>query len=169
MKTTVSILLIAIVLIFQNCSKSGSTINLITHINCDGLITDTLGTNDNAKIYMPNAFTPNADGKNEIIRPITYNVASISFTIYDENNNIVFTTTTLMQGWQPATGNNTAIKYYYKIQTTTNAGHKIGKCGELYRLTCRPASLPLNSLYFEDMLTINGFTGTTAEALSTCP
>ena len=169
MKTVISIFLVTILFVFQNCSKSDDNTAPLTPINCDGLITDTLGTNDNAKIFMPNAFTPNADGRNDVIRPVTYNVASIVFTIYDANNNVVYTTTQLGQGWSPVTTANTAITYYYKIQTITSANHKIGKCGELYRLTCRPATLPLSSLFFEDMLTMNGFTQTTGETLSTCP
>jgi gliding motility-associated-like protein len=169
MKTTFSILLIATLFLFQNCTKPNETPDPVTPINCNGLVTDTLGTNDNGKIFMPNAFTPNGDGNNDIIRPVTFNVASIVFTIYDEANNIVFTTNQLAQGWAPITGTNVALKYYYKIQVITNANHKIGKCGELYRLTCRPANLPMASLYFEDMLTVNGFTGVTSEALSTCP
>ncbi len=169
MKTLVSILFFATLIFFQYCTKPYGVPLTVTPINCNGLITDTLGTNDNAKIYMPNAFTPNGDGLNDILRPITFNVASIEFTIYDGSNNVVFFTNQLMQGWQPATGNNIAIKYYYKIQVITNANHKIGKCGELFRMTCRPATVLPGSLYFEDMLTVNGFTGPTAESLSTCP
>src|SRR5688572_10766301 len=141
MKAAVSIVLIATLIIFQHCTKPNDVADPVIPINCNGLITDTLGTNDNAKIYMPNAFTPNGDGLNDIIRPITFNVASIEFTIYDASNNVVFSTNQLMQGWAPITGYNIAIKYYYKIQVITNANHKIGKCGELYRLTCRPANV----------------------------
>jgi hypothetical protein len=118
---------------------------------------------------MPTAFTPNGDGRDDIIRPIPVNLSSIVFTIYDDNNNVVFTTNQLSQGWFPVTGSNVHIKYYYKIQAVTAANHHIGKCGELYRLTCLPGNLPLGSIYFEDQLTLNGFTAPTGENLSTCP
>ena len=114
MKQVILIVLILTTVLFSDCSKPSSP---FVHINCDGLITDTLGSGDNARIYMPNAFSPNNDGLNEICRPITQNIDSIVFTIYDENNIVVFTTTVLGQGWQPATGGITAKKYYYKIQT----------------------------------------------------
>ena len=158
--------LIATALLFSNCHKTDNN-NNITHINCDGLVTDTLGTNDNAKIYMPNAFTPNGDGLNDIIRPYTQNVSSINFIIYDETNTVVFSTTQLAQGWSTTVNANSSTKYYYKIQVVTSANHHIGMCGDLYKLSCRPNNAPV--LYFEDQLTLNGFTGTTIEVLQTCP
>jgi gliding motility-associated-like protein len=151
------------------CKKSKDTDNTTTHINCDGLITDTLGTGDNAKIYMPNAFTPNSDGLNDVSRPYTQDVTAIAFTIYDGDNNVMFTTTTLGQGWTTTSSPDTWSTYYYKIQVTTAGGHHIGKCGELYKLSCFPGSIPKSSLYFEDQLTPIGFTIVTLESMGTCP
>ncbi|HMJ46940.1 MAG TPA: gliding motility-associated C-terminal domain-containing protein [Ferruginibacter sp.] len=152
-----------VIILSQGCSKSTNPLNLI---NCDGLVTDTLGTNDNGRIYMPNAFTPNGDGLNDISRPLTVNISSISFTIYDENNNVVFTTAQLNQGWATTVPSNSFIKYYYKIQGVTTGNHRIGACGDLYKLSCRPANAPV--LSFEDQITPFGFTGPTHEALATC-
>ena len=166
MKITHLLGLTIVMLIFMNCKKSHDTTN---HVNCDGLITDTLGTGDNAKIYMPNAFTPNSDGLNDISRPYTQNVTSIAFTIYDGDNNVVFNTTTLGQGWNTTSSPDTWSVYYYKIQVTTAGGHHIGQCGELYKLSCFPGSIPKSSLYFEDQLTPNGFTVPTSESMGTCP
>lgn len=168
MKTTVIFGLIISAVFLASCNKSDDNAN-ITHINCDGLITDTLGTNDNAKIYMPSAFTPNGDGKNDISRPLVQNVSAIAFTIYDASNNVVFTSTTIGAGWSTTVAANTWTTYYYKIQVTTATGHHIGKCGELYKLSCRPSSIPGSSLYFEDQLTSFGFTGPTTDLPGNCP
>jgi gliding motility-associated-like protein len=158
------ILTAAIVLL--SCSKSGNT---VTHINCDGLITDTLGTNDSGRIYMPNAFTPNNDGQNEISKPIGINITSLVYTIYDANNTVVFTTNQLGQGWQTTVANNTFETYYYKIQATTTRGRHIGTCGELYKLSCFPSTIPKSSFFFESQLTQNGFTNISSEVLPNCP
>jgi hypothetical protein len=137
--------------------------------NCDGLITDTLGTNSNARIYMPSAFTSNGDGKNDIIKPTITNATSVSFTLYSSNNTILFNTNQLNQGWAaPPIPSNSYSVYYYKIQITTTANKKIGICGEVYNLACYPASIPRPSIYFEDQLRPNGFTGVTTEVLPNC-
>ena len=166
MKRIIPFFLIAITVILYSCSKSSEPARII---NCDGLITDTLGTGDNGRVYMPNAFSPNYDGLNDLIRPVTQNIASIIFTIYDQNNVVIYTTTVLGQGWQPNNqGSNVAKKYYYKIQATTISNKKIGLCGDLYSLSCFPVNPPRSFYYFEDMLTPNGFTGVTNEQMPTC-
>jgi len=164
MKLLLTVMLLSTILLFTNCHKSDDP---LSPINCNGLVTDTLGTGDNAKIYMPNAFTPNGDGRNDIIRPIFQNITSFSFTIYDGNNNIVFTSSVPLQGWSTTVAANSFETYYYKIQATTSNSHQIGKCGELYKLSCRPTGSP--ALYFEDQLTAGGFTGNTGDILPTCP
>jgi CHU_C Type IX secretion signal domain len=163
-------MLMALIIIFISCKNSGDDTTPTPRLtNCDGLITDTLGTNDNGRVYMPTAFTPNNDGKNDIIRPTTRNVTSITYTLYDLSANIVFTTNQLAQGWSaPPVPPNTFSTYYYKIQATTASGKKIGACGEVYNINCYPSSIPRANIYFEDQLRTNGFTGTTTEVLQNC-
>ncbi len=158
--------LITAVSLLGSCSKSTDAVH---HINCDGLVTDTAGTNDNGRIFMPNAFTPNNDGLNDFCRPITQNIDSIGFILYDENDAVVFSTNTVGQGWGTTYTTPTAKKYYYKIQARTLAGKHIGLCGEVFGLTCFPINPPKSFYYFEDMLTPGGFTGATAESMPVCP
>jgi CHU_C Type IX secretion signal domain len=160
-------ILVLVLIIVSSCKKNKDQ---VAHINCDGLITDTLGTNDNGRIYMQNAFTPNGDGLNDISRPITKNISSLVYTIYDGDNNVVFTTNTLLAGWSTTVGSNKFETYYYKIQAITSSGRHIGMCGELYKLSCFPASIPKSSLFFEDRLLLNGtYSATTLETLPACP
>lgn len=159
------LIFIAVVSVFGVCTKE----ILFEHSNCDGLLTDTLGTNDPGQVYMPNAFSPNGDGLNDVSRPFTQQITSIEFTIYDENENVIFTTSQLGQGWVPVAGPGTSTKYYFRIQATTTANRHIGLCGNVYALTCFPSSFPASIFKFEDQLTPSGFTGVTHENLPNCP
>jgi len=50
--------------------------------------------------YVPSAFTPNNDGKNDIFRPLIFgNVKKYQFTIYNRWGQIVFQTTEIGKGW----------------------------------------------------------------------
>ena len=100
MKSLLKLVLIFLA-IFTACSKDDEDVPVTVH--CDSLITDTTGTGDNGSIFMPNAFTPNSDGINDISRPLMVNIAAIQFSIYDNNSNEVFSTSTLGQGWNTTT------------------------------------------------------------------
>lgn len=50
--------------------------------------------------FVPNAFTPNSDGRNDLLRPVLYcGAAMYTFTIYDRYGGIAFRSTTPGQGW----------------------------------------------------------------------
>jgi gliding motility-associated-like protein len=56
-------------------------------------------------VYLPNAFTPNGDGKNDIFRPIFAGAAStFRFAVYDRWGRVVFVTSTPGAGWDGTTG-----------------------------------------------------------------
>ena len=104
MRVTTSLICAALLLVMSKCDKSDDNTTAPGH--CNGLVTDTSGTGDPGKIYIPSAFTLNGDGLNDIIKPITQNIQSITFTIYDESNNVLFLTQVLNQGWSPVSINN---------------------------------------------------------------
>ncbi|CAN5879815.1 hypothetical protein BH11BAC4_BH11BAC4_24200 [soil metagenome] len=153
-----------LILVLTSCTKKD---NSISHTNCDGVLTDTSGTGDTARIYMPNAFTPNNDGLNDIIKPFTKSIQSINFIVYDGNNNEVFSTNQSGTGWPGLSTANSGSIYYYKIKTVTLQNHHIDKCGAFLQLSCLPPKTP--DLYFEDQITANGFTAVTGESLPNCP
>ena len=50
--------------------------------------------------YIPNAFTPNNDGKNDVFKPIIFgNVTAYSFIIYNRFGQKVFESSDLSRGW----------------------------------------------------------------------
>jgi PKD repeat protein len=52
-------------------------------------------------IYVPNAFTPNNDGKNDVFLPSMYNIQDDSYQleIFDRWGNLIFATNDVYQGW----------------------------------------------------------------------
>ena len=56
--------------------------------------------NTDPQVFVPTAFTPNADGRNDVIRPIAVGISHIDyFRIYNRWGQLVFSTTTNGKGW----------------------------------------------------------------------
>jgi gliding motility-associated-like protein len=54
----------------------------------------------NPQIFVPSAFTPNGDGLNDVIRPISVGIQRINyFRIFNRWGQLVFSTSTDRQGW----------------------------------------------------------------------
>lgn len=51
-------------------------------------------------VYLPTAFTPNGDGKNDVVRPFLVRMKSLKkFSIFNRAGNLVFSTTRDGEGW----------------------------------------------------------------------
>jgi gliding motility-associated-like protein len=80
------------------------------------LVTDNIGCFDSTfvnvrifktdpSIFVPTAFTPNGDGKNDVVRPIAVGVSKIEFfRIYNRWGQLVFQTTRNGFGWDGKIG-----------------------------------------------------------------
>ncbi len=62
---------------------------------------------ENCPLYvLPNTFTPNADGKNDIFKPIAnFFITSVDFQVYNQWGNLVFKTTSPDLNWDGTTFN----------------------------------------------------------------
>lgn len=76
-------------------------------------------------LYMPNAFTPNNDGINDIFRiPLDVSLLLNEFSIYNRWGNKIFTTSNLNKGWD-GTKNGAKLDagvYIYAIKGVTDKG-----------------------------------------------
>lgn len=69
-------------------------------------------------LYVPNSFTPNSDGLNDVFMPVSYGaIDAYTLTIYNRWDNLVFITNDINEGWDGTFDNKlqTNDVYVYKI------------------------------------------------------
>ena len=54
---------------------------------------------DNFALWVPNSFTPNCDGNNEIFQPVVNDVAYYQLEIYNRTGELFFVTNSTEMGW----------------------------------------------------------------------
>jgi len=92
----------------------------LTVTNADGCADDTTMTVpvvDNFALWVPNSFTPNNDGNNEIFLPSVNDVAFYQLEIYNRNGELIFKTFKTDLGWDGTVGGKKAPTgvYIWKI------------------------------------------------------
>jgi len=84
------------------------------------------------EIFVPSAFTPNGDGQNDVLRPITVGIQTLSyFKVFNRYGQLIFSTNSMYTGW------NGTIKgtpqptgaYVYMAQGTDYLGHIVLRKG----------------------------------------
>lgn len=131
-----------------NNSAIYNPVALVTASSVDSIIYKVTATNsngcsatDNIKvllyktapgIFMPNAFTPNADGKNDIIRPVLAGIARLDyFRVFNRWGQEIFSTSQNNRGWDGTIGGKTAEPgtFVYVVQAKDYTGKTIFKKG----------------------------------------
>ncbi len=164
MKRILQIAVLALAVIGLNSCNKGDEYPFV----CDGFQQDP-PLNDSAMVKMPTAFTPNGDGLNDMFAPTVQGIVSITFTVYNERENVVFYTEQLNKAWQapqPAQKDT----YHYRVEAVTNKGNRIARCGTIYALNCIPPGTRQSDFIFSDQLDPGFPEGyiNTAERLSAC-
>ena len=90
-------------------------------------------TPPSAWIYVPNAFTPNGDGINNVVHVHSQSIANLKFYIYDRWGEVLFTSTSIQNGWNGTY--KSKIKpvgvYIYYLQVKMNDGTIVNKKGTI--------------------------------------
>lgn len=108
-------------------SLSGSYVDTLSAVaGCDSIITTILTLQDctQCRIVMPNAFSPNQDGVNDVLKPIGMCVESLNTQIFNRWGQKVFSTSSMSDGWD-GTYKNIAQGvgvYVYTIQGKYDTG-----------------------------------------------
>ena len=82
------------------------TVRVFNEIGCyDSAFVSVKVFKTNPYVFVPSAFTPNGDGRNDVIRPIAVGVQKINyFRIFNRWGQMVFHTTTNQKGWDGRIG-----------------------------------------------------------------
>jgi len=81
---------------------------------CDSIIETFLTTkNCDINIYVPNAFSPNGDGINDIFKISSLGIKAFNIKIYNRWGQIVFETEDLNMGWNGKKNNNDSNQGVY--------------------------------------------------------
>lgn len=97
-----------------------------------GIATAIVKVADDAKVYVPTAFTPNRDGRNDDIKPLVTGIFKLEyFAIYDRWGQVVFKNGDLTKGWN---GTNKGLEapagvYVWMLKGTDYKGNTIWQKG----------------------------------------
>lgn len=86
--------------VFQGISEQLYLIALKTNSGCLTIDTQLVKTVDGVEVYVPNAFTPNNDGLNDVLRPTLMGVKALKyFKIFNRWGQLIYQTATAHEGW----------------------------------------------------------------------
>ena len=96
------------------------TVTATNNYGCTNVATATVQVDIEATLYIPNCFTPNGDGLNDIFKPLGINITDLTLLVFDRWGLQIFETTDIDQGWD-GTYKGTKCQedvYVYKLQYT---------------------------------------------------
>ncbi|RYY37619.1 MAG: gliding motility-associated C-terminal domain-containing protein, partial [Sphingobacteriaceae bacterium] len=87
----------------------------------------------NGVIFVPNAFTPNGDGNNDVLYVYSSSIQSLTFYVYDQWGELIFRSNNQANGWDGTyKGNRMPVGVYvYYMEATMTDGQKINKKGSI--------------------------------------
>ncbi|HTD98544.1 MAG TPA: gliding motility-associated C-terminal domain-containing protein [Mucilaginibacter sp.] len=85
------------------------------------------------QIFVPNAFTPNGDGKNDIVYVRGGTIKSLKFYVYDQWGELLYTSLNQQSGWDGTyKGTKEPVGVYvYYVEAIMNDGHQVNKKGTI--------------------------------------
>lgn len=111
-----------------------ATLTVSNKYGCFDSITQCLVISNNYTLYIPDAFSPNGDGINDVFLPKGGALKSFQLYIFDRWGTLLYTTTDFNKGWDGSTkGGNIAQAdtYVYLIEATDNQGNSHRYMGKL--------------------------------------
>ncbi|HXB10822.1 MAG TPA: PKD domain-containing protein, partial [Bacteroidia bacterium] len=108
----------------------------VTNIHgCTDSVTECLVISSEYTLYIPNSFSPNADGLNDIFKPKGDFVTDYKMFIFDRWGMLLFNSSDINKGWDGTVNGGSRIceedTYVYMIEITDNLGKKHSYIGRV--------------------------------------
>lgn len=96
-------------------------------------VTGTTASPVGDQVFVANAFTPNGDGKNDIVYVRGINIRSMKFYVYDQWGELIYSSTNMTGGWDGTyKGSKEPMGVYiYYVEATMNDGTQVNKKGSI--------------------------------------
>jgi len=96
-------------------------------------VTGTTTNPQSSEIFVANAFTPNGDGKNDIVYVLSENIKSVRFYVYDQWGSLLYTSQSKQNGWDGSFKGKTQPTgvYVYYLEAIMNDGKQVKKKGTI--------------------------------------
>ncbi|MCF2520475.1 gliding motility-associated C-terminal domain-containing protein [Dyadobacter sp. CY351] len=110
------------------------TVFITSGTGCTGKATVNLRVRRRENLNVPTAFTPDGDGKNEILMPVINEITSLNyFKIYNRWGELMFYTKDMNKGWDGTFAGKQAISgtYVWMIEGISNEGKVMRKNGSV--------------------------------------
>ncbi|HEY1646034.1 MAG TPA: PKD domain-containing protein, partial [Candidatus Saccharimonadales bacterium] len=101
---------------------------------CSDTITNCLVIEPNFNLYIPSAFTPNGDNRDETFKPVGQYIKNFEMYIFDRWGMQLYHTTDITQGWNGTVNGGSIAQedtYIYKISLTDSEGNRHSYVGNV--------------------------------------
>jgi gliding motility-associated-like protein len=86
--------------VFKSNVEQLLTVNITTKSGCVTTDTQMVKLVKSIEIYVPNAFTPDGDGKNDVLRPVMFGIKKLNyFRVYSRWDGMYYQTSEIGKGW----------------------------------------------------------------------
>jgi len=111
---------------YENAGNYPAMLIVTSDHGCKDTVIKIIVVEDDFEIFVPNAFTPNADGTNDVFMPKGVGINEYQLLIFDRWGNQIFVSEDLYKGWDGTVRGEEVQQdvYVWKINLTNNKGLK---------------------------------------------
>ena len=114
---------------YQDSGRYNVTLEVTSDKGCKSSISKKVIVGDEMGLFLPNAFTPNGDGSNDVFLAVANNIVKFEMLIFNRGGSLVFQSNDIRKGWdgnvkgEPAENN----VYVYKVNyySKDNKSHSL--------------------------------------------